>query len=166
MGSPLGITFANFYTTHVENKIFDNSHNLKPTIYCSYVDDCFKVIDNIDSLIALKRTFEANFLLQFTHEIGTRDNINFLDVQVSVHEDGYQTTVFQKPTNSGIYLHYDCECPQRYNDGTISALVMTAPPTKFPQTGHFLSIPSTFSNRHLPTMAILTDFLAVSSKTT
>ena len=62
-----------------------------------------------------KQIFEANSLLQFTHEIGTRDNINFPDVQVSTHEDGYQTAVSPKPTNSGIYLHYDSECPQRYN---------------------------------------------------
>ena len=93
------------------------------TIYCHYVDDCLIVIDNIDSLIALKQTFEVNSLLQFTHEIGTRDNINFLDIQVSVHEDSYQTAVSQKPTNSAIYFHYDTECPQRYKDGTISVLI-------------------------------------------
>ena len=54
IGSPLGVTFVNFYMINLQNKIIENSHNLKLIIYCRYVDDCFIVIGNIDSLMALK----------------------------------------------------------------------------------------------------------------
>ena len=33
------------------------------------------------------------------------------------------TSVYQKPTNNGIYLHARSECPQRYKDSTIKALI-------------------------------------------
>ena len=35
----------------------------------------------------------------------------------------YLTSVFQNPTNFGIYLHYNSECPPRYKVGTFSALI-------------------------------------------
>ena len=37
MGSPLGVTFANFYMTDVENKFFELNPHLKPTVFCRYV---------------------------------------------------------------------------------------------------------------------------------
>ena len=30
MGSPLGVTFANFYMTYIENKVFNDQPELKP----------------------------------------------------------------------------------------------------------------------------------------
>ena len=48
--SPLGVTFASYYMTDLENKIFENDPTLKPTIYCRYVDDCFLVIESNDHL--------------------------------------------------------------------------------------------------------------------
>ncbi|KAF2348952.1 Reverse transcriptase domain, partial [Trinorchestia longiramus] len=58
MGSPLGVTMANFYMTALENKILESSTDMKPHTYCRYVDDCFIVIDNIQSLEELKNSFE------------------------------------------------------------------------------------------------------------
>jgi hypothetical protein len=124
MGSPLGVTFANFYMTHIENNILDNILTHKPAVYCRYVDDCYVVTSTTESLTELKEAFQLNSVLQFTHEIGTGHKIKNLDV----HVDGscnrtYKTSVYQKPTNAGIYLNYSSECPQRYKDGTIKALI-------------------------------------------
>ena len=87
MGSPLGVTFANFYMTHVENNIFELNPNLKPTVFCRYVDDCFMVVEDIEALLVLKQTFESNWVLQLTHETGINNKINFLDVHIISEKD-------------------------------------------------------------------------------
>ena len=43
MGSPLGPTFANFYMGNLEQSVH-RDQNIKPNIYCRYVDDVFVVV--------------------------------------------------------------------------------------------------------------------------
>ena len=54
MGSPIGVTFANFYMCHLENSVLDIQPNIKPIVYCRYIDDIFFIIKNIDQLTKLK----------------------------------------------------------------------------------------------------------------
>ena len=58
MGSPLGPNIANFYMAYVEYKLFHDNPELKPTVYCRYVDDIFLVVNNINELLALKSAFK------------------------------------------------------------------------------------------------------------
>jgi len=54
----------------------------------------------------------------------TNRQIDFLDVHIdATSEDEYKTSVYQKPTSSGVYLNANSECPDRYKTGTIKALV-------------------------------------------
>ena len=53
MGSPLGPTLVNFYMGNLEELIFSGI-NIKPSIYCRYVDDIFVVIKNEEQLKSLK----------------------------------------------------------------------------------------------------------------
>ncbi|KAF2348583.1 Reverse transcriptase domain, partial [Trinorchestia longiramus] len=123
MGSPLGVTMANFYMTALENKILECSTDMKPHKYCRYADDCFIVTDNIQSQEELKNSFERNSVLKFTSELGLKNKINFPDVHMEAKGNNYATSVYQKPTNAGIYLHANSETPQRYKDSTIKALI-------------------------------------------
>ena len=61
-------------------------------------------------------------MLKFTHEIGG-NKINFLDVNVAANGNDYTTAVYKKPTNTGIYLNANSECPERYKISTIRALI-------------------------------------------
>ena len=54
MGSPLGVAFANFCMCNLENNIFQTQLDLKPIIYCSYIDNIFIVTPNIQQLQLLK----------------------------------------------------------------------------------------------------------------
>ena len=116
MGSPLGVAFANFYMTHIENNIFDAYPDLKPDIYCRYVDDCFLVTNSVEKLPALIELFQSNSVLKFTHEIGNNRRLNFLDVNVTDRDNKYETSVHTKPKSAGI-LNANSECPQRYKEG-------------------------------------------------
>ena len=81
MGSPLGVTFANFYMSHLENQVFENNPELKPTVYCRFVDDCFLVVSSTSEIDLLISQFRQNSVLNFTHEIGG-GKLNFLDVSI------------------------------------------------------------------------------------
>ncbi|KAF2354160.1 hypothetical protein FHG87_015087, partial [Trinorchestia longiramus] len=83
----------------------------------------FIVTDNIQSLEELKNSFERNSVLKFTSELGLQNKINFLDVHIEAKGNNYETSVYQKPTNTGIYLHANSETPQRYKNSTIKALI-------------------------------------------
>ena len=63
MGSPLGVTFANFYMTHVENQVLTELPDIKPLIYCRYVDDCFLVVDHTSKIPEIIQTFEQRSVL-------------------------------------------------------------------------------------------------------
>ena len=51
MGSCLAPTLADFYICYLENKILEVQPDLKPIIYCRYVDDIFVLAKNIDQVL-------------------------------------------------------------------------------------------------------------------
>ena len=102
MRSPLGVTFANYYMCQIENTIVNAQPTYKPTTYCKYIDDIFIITDSINNLLKLKLAFKTTSVLNFTHEIGTNSNLNFLDVLVDVTQPSIQCSVYQNPINSGI----------------------------------------------------------------
>ena len=120
MGSPLGVTFANFYMCHVENQVLQHH---KPKIYARYVDDIATVTKDTTELQRLRHALENHSVLKFTHEEATNNTLNFLDVHIDANSDTYTTSVYQKPTSQGIYLNARSECPERYKIGTIHALI-------------------------------------------
>ena len=83
----------------------------KPTTYCRYIDDIFIITNSIDNLVKLKQAFEATAILNFTYEIGTCNQLNFFYVPVDTTQTNIQGSIYQKPTNSGIYLNYNSERP-------------------------------------------------------
>ena len=92
---------------HLENTILDAEPPYKPTTYCRYIDDIFIVTHNIYNLVKLKQELEATSVLNFTYELGIGNQLNFLDVQVDTTRPNIKCSVYQKPTNSGIYLNYN-----------------------------------------------------------
>ena len=123
MGSPLGVTFANFYMTHLENTVFQENPELKPLVYCRYVDDCFLIVENVYELNRIISAFKDKSVLNFTHEIGG-NKLNFLDVSIEKSgTENFKTDVFKKPTDPGVYLNSISECPDRYKEGTIKNLI-------------------------------------------
>ena len=119
MGTPLGPTFANFYASWLENKVFTENPTITPKVYCRYMDDIFVVIEKFEELKILQTTFENNSVLKFTYEIEQKKEIPFLDVLISRNADNVTTSVFKKPTDTGECLNYDSICPERYKINVI-----------------------------------------------
>jgi hypothetical protein len=125
MGCPLGPTFAEFYMCELENQVLLNAQ-IKPELYCRYVDDIFVVIRDEEHLIELRRALEHESVLTFTHEIGQNHKLPFLDILVRIEDNSFVTNVYRKPTDVGKVLNEKSECPQRYKTNTVRALIQRA----------------------------------------
>ncbi|XP_068229086.1 uncharacterized protein [Palaemon carinicauda] len=124
MGSPLGVLFANFYMGVIEERVFSQLEC--PAVYFRYIDDTFIKATSINAIENLRRTFEDNSVLHFTLEHSIDNRLPFLDVLISSTDEGFQTTVYTKPTNLGMCLNGDSECPACYKASTIKAFVRRA----------------------------------------
>ena len=123
MGSPLGVLFANFFMGTIESALLATN---RPSIYCRYVDDIFVRIKNLQELETLRHRFISASGLNFTYEESSSGRLPFLDILVTANTSGFKTTVYTKPTNQGLCLSGDSECPKRYLTSTISAYVRRA----------------------------------------
>ena len=125
MGSPLGPTLANIFLGHNECKWLADCPDLfKPLYYQRYVDDIFLLFTNIEHL----EQFKAYMNLQhpnmnFTSELEVDDSLAFLDVFVTRTMDKFVTSVYRKPTFSGVYTHYDSYIPLQYKSGLVYTLL-------------------------------------------
>ena len=103
-GFPLEVLFANFYMGMVERKVMENS-NVKPRLYCRYIDDIFVEVRNLHHLEELRSAFETNSCLAFTYEICNENSLPFLDTLVSSEVDKYVTSVYTKKTNATLCMN-------------------------------------------------------------
>ena len=61
--------------------------------------------------------------MSFTIETEKNNKISFLDVNVIREQVKFVTSVYQKPTFSGLYTHFDSFLPDTYKIGMIYSLV-------------------------------------------
>ena len=124
MGSPLGPTFANFYMADLENRVL-SLPNLKPNIYCRYVDDIYTDAHH-ELLLEIKKSMEDNSVLKFTYEESQNGQLPFLDILTIYNNDNFSSRVYVKPTDAGICLNGNSECPDRYKETVILNYVKRA----------------------------------------
>ena len=70
-----------------------SDQNIKPNIYCRYVDDIFVVVRNEDHLQKLKERMQASSVLTFTYELSINGKIPFLDVDIKSQDGQFVTDV-------------------------------------------------------------------------
>ena len=124
MGSPLGPTFSNFYMANLENKVL-SMPNMKPNIYCRYVDDIYTDADN-ELLLKIKQSMEDNSVLKFTYEESQDGELPFLDILTIYTPESFSSKVYVKPTDNGICLNGKSECPDRYKKTVVLSFVKRA----------------------------------------
>ena len=65
--------------------------------------------------------------IKFTIEQSTKANtLSFLDVQVKLLNDGYETNVWRKSTNTGLLLNFNAMCPKIWKSGLIMCFLHRA----------------------------------------
>ena len=120
MGSPLGPTLANIFVGYCEKKIPDEEW---PEMYSRYVDDVFSHFrSQEESIMFHKRLNSLHPSLRFTVEGEEDGSLPFLEVKVTRTEAGMVTSIYRKPTFTGLYIPWDSYSATIYKTNLVRAL--------------------------------------------
>ena len=128
MGSPLGPTLANIFMSYYEEKwLQECPQDFKPSYYYRYVDDTFLLFrssNHIKKFLEFLNSRHQN--IKFTCEIENNNSLPFLDVNIRKMDNTFTTSVYHKPTYTGLTTRYDSFIPSKYKDNLISTLIYRA----------------------------------------
>ena len=125
MGSPLGPLMANVFLCSIEEKLDRN--NKLPSFYKRYVDDTLATMPNIQAATAFLATLnECHPAIQFTMEIAENNKLPFLGMMIEKSGCYLTTSVYRKPTDTGLLLHYQSHVDQRYKRSLLNTMLNRA----------------------------------------
>ena len=61
--------------------------------------------------------------IKFTFEVEKNNNFSFLDVKICKENNKFTTSVFRKPTFSGVFANFDSFIPISYKHGLVNTLI-------------------------------------------
>ena len=128
MGSPLGPILANIFMSNLETVALNNYLGTLPLIYRRYVDDCFLLFGTkAQCNVFFEYLNKQHPNIKFTKEVEQDQSLPFLDIKINQNQDGTLTTsVFRKPTYSGLYLNWRSYVPKQYKLGLVRCLLHRA----------------------------------------
>ena len=127
MGSPLGPVLADMFMSDFEEQVLADYYGNCPTLYRRYVDDTFLMFDSRShALDFFKFVNERHPSISFTMEEETDNSLSFLDVLVRKVRDVHETTVYRKPTFSGLYQRWDSFTPKSHKLALVNTLLYRA----------------------------------------
>ena len=125
MGSPLGPALANSFLSHHEKIWLDNCPlEFRPIYYRRYIDDTFIIFKEKEhSEKFFQYLNEQHHSIKFTREDEKDNCLSFLDVQITKNADGtFGTSIYRKPSNTGLMCQYSSYVPQLYKINVIRTL--------------------------------------------
>ena len=125
MGSPLGPTLANAFMCFYEKQWLNNCPpEFKPVFYRRYVDDIFVLFKSPEHIKSFKTYLNScHRSINFTSEEEVNGEFSFLDVKIFREESKFTTSVYRKPTFTGLYTHFNSLLPRSYKAGLILTLL-------------------------------------------
>ena len=128
MGLPLGPTLANAFMSHFETIWLNNCPlSFKPKLYQRYVDDCFAVFDNrnqAESFLKYLNSQHPNIKFTIEHE---KDNkLSFLDILIEKSNCKFMTSVYRKPTFTGLGISFFSFIPFNFKISAVKSLIFRA----------------------------------------
>ena len=149
MGSLLGPLFANIFLSHHEKIWLENCPtDFKPLFYRRYVDDSFilfKSHEHIEPFLNYLNSQHPN--INFTCEVESnkknakksnkksqtkkkvkqkkvkQKTLPFLDITISRSNDSFITSVYRKPTFTGLFTNFESFLPVIYKKGLIYTIL-------------------------------------------
>jgi len=107
MGSPLGPLFANIFMDEFEQSKMKKLTELGVKIWLRYVDDVFAIIEHESQSDAILDYLNKQHInIKFTIESEKHSKLPFLDTKVTRKQNEFTTTIYHKPTFTGVYLNW------------------------------------------------------------
>ena len=128
MGSPLGPTLANAFMCHMERRwLSECPIDFKPLFYRRYVDDTFLVFKcptHINLFLTYLNSRHSN--IKFTCDNEENSQLPFLDLCIKRDDLLFSTSIYRKPTYTGLLSKYDSFAPILYKTNLVSTLTYRA----------------------------------------
>ena len=128
MGSPLGPTLANAFMSIHEQKWLENCPpQFKPLFYRRYIDDTFVVFkssEHVDKFLSFINN--QHRCISFTCEREVNNSLPFLDILISRKGPQLCTTLYRKPTFTGLGMKFESCLPLSYKLNLVQTLVHRA----------------------------------------
>ena len=131
MGSPLAPLLADIFLIHLEKQVMNKLEDSGVVFWKRYVDDTFVIIrDNTDADRLNDILNQVHPAIQFTKEEEKDFSLPFLDIRITrnpVHQhEKLATTVYRKPTFSGLMLKWSSFVPTHYKKSAVSSMIYRA----------------------------------------
>ena len=125
MGSPLGSTLANVFMCHFEKIWLENCPtHFKPIVYRRFVDDTFLLFQTKDHVEKFKNYLNKQHKnIKFTSEIEENGSLSFLDITITRENNKFVTSVYRKPTFSGVFTNFEKFIQEMHKRGLIETLL-------------------------------------------
>jgi len=127
MGNPLGPTLANAFLCFYEKKwLKDCPKSCRPIYYKRYVDDIFVLFENMNKAEKFKTFLNKKHKnMSFTLEVEKDNKLSFLDIDVirGKTSSTFITSLYRKPTFSGMYTNFKSFISTKYKYSLISSLL-------------------------------------------
>ena len=96
----------------------------KPKFYRRYVDDIIVLFETLEQFETFKDYLNAKHNnINFTREIEIDGRLPFLDILIDRNNGDITTSVYRKPTFTGVYTHFHSFLPSCYKFGLMSTIL-------------------------------------------
>ena len=128
MGGSLGPVYANAFLCHHEvNWLNDCPSQFRPRYYKRYVDDTFLLFDHQShAQLFLNYLNSKHPNIKFTMEIENNNKLSFLDVLITRDSNKFYTSVYRKPTFTGLSTNYLSFSPSLFKINSVKTLINRA----------------------------------------
>ena len=129
MGAPLAPVVADIFMAHLETSLMDQLMETGVCEWHRYVDDTFVLIEpttNVVDVLNILNSFHPS--IKFTYEVEANRSLPFLDVRVtrSPERQTFETTIYRKPTFTGLMTRWDSYVPMNYKKASIDSMIRRA----------------------------------------
>ncbi|XP_068704351.1 uncharacterized protein [Montipora foliosa] len=146
--SPLQPLIVNVFMCSIEEQLDLNGK--MPEFYGRYVDDTLTIVPGVNAASNFLQVLNAcHPSISFTMEVENDGMLTFVGIQLLNKSTSINTKVFVKPTNKGLFLHYDSHVDARYKHCLVRTMLERA--YRLSSSWEFLTEEcSLFSNLHYP----------------
>ena len=124
MDSPLGPTLANVFICHFENIWLENCPaHFQPIVYRRFIHTflLFRTKDRVEKFKSYLNKQHKN--IKFTSEIEENGSLSFLDITITRENNKFVTSVYRKPTFSGVFTNFEKFIQEMHKRGLIETLL-------------------------------------------